>query len=147
MAWDQLSPASLGELQRRTEHMARERVAACWICDQLRHWLGLLPSIQITTTGGLLTGALPDVVDGHRRYDTATWHNPGPVRLDTFVTAVLTGNLINIVVQHGRGLYFPGSLRPEPAARHPGMDHPHLRRPVHRLAPGPADLATVSRCD
>ncbi|MDR8415069.1 hypothetical protein MTP10_40860 [Nonomuraea sp. 3-1Str] len=128
VAWEvQLSPANLATLQRRTETLARDRVAVCWICDRLRHWLGLFPSIQIESVGPWpfesvrpqSPGVVPAVLDGHRRYDTATrtWENPGPLELNVFVTAVLTGNLINIAVPQHSNLYFPSVYGP---SRRPG---------------------------
>ncbi|GAA0953061.1 hypothetical protein [Nonomuraea longicatena] len=120
IAWEiQLSPASLATLRRRTETMARDQVATCWISTELTPWLGELPSIQIRHVARENLASAYEVIDGHRRYDadTHSWQNPGPIELGAFVAAVLSGNLVNIPVPRHCAPHFPGLYGP---SRRPG---------------------------
>lgn len=49
MAWEaQLSPSTVEELRQRTELMRASGLRVCWVADRDVHWLGHVPTIQVT---------------------------------------------------------------------------------------------------
>ncbi|MGW1675462.1 competence protein CoiA family protein [Streptomyces sp. NPDC002324] len=54
----QLSPITVADIAARTERMREHGVTCCWFSDRARPpWLGSVPSLRLTTTGGGLVVA------------------------------------------------------------------------------------------
>lgn len=79
MAWEaQLAAATAADLQERTARMAAESVAACWVTDKDRPFIGHVPSIRIQpsttsdeTSPSRHADRIPAIVDGLGAFDPA----------------------------------------------------------------------------